>query len=1224
VTVSITYNDGHKEQFALQLKHRETGRDILEARSELNREKKNFYIASYCAEFEKLPPDIQDNYKFILFTNATFQNFHAVTNYKTQSCRTPSKSNFFNTDKIYQFQEYTNCHAAFYRKFYLFSAQKNVEKLNEAIVQIFREYFHSDSDIATCYIDFFGNLRMGNYINTEITKDEVILKLTSLLLSNHVIRTPLREERDEKIQQIEEAIQQFDVTLLQDIDKDFVRHNWCYPNRKRNLVEDWARENKMLRSKGEGVLNEQQKELLYYFKENLLFVTITQNCAELIYQIINLCKSAENVKIKFVLIGERIDNKNLEKWKIFGNLSDLKSNQELYKKMTTSFKISLQGRKAETLETLRSRFNLNFDDFITPNELFRMLQDDLLVGQAIEKLSGYYIPRILLKEEFSYKCLPEVCAQKTVIVQCNGKSKTFKELLKSEFRNLKFLDFNKFQQNHRDYTKSFVILTDEQFNQQLNSIFHLKLTDNNKLAWVDNKIKAEDLLILDKQVSVVCGTPGIGKSTMMKSLANECPLTHWVIIVPLKQHSWFFKNPSSTAKVLEYLFGSNTKIDQAILQYFKNSRHILFLFDGLDELDSNSISNAINIMKQFKDEGYKIWIFCTKYLEKTLRRELQIYSIYKIEDLKREDLKKYVCQHLQEKGVSAEKVATIIHKMFENNNEEIEKDILKYPLFLFIASEIVSESENCDNWEDILTVPHMFSRFIERRFRRNLEKVGYNQQAGLEVIIKGFKNYYSREYKFAALKTCFDPNLLENMKLKNDKQFVKQINEHGDFLGLILKINRDDTFVFCHHRFAEYFAALWLSENFEEFPLNVRRFIFDEKYLCIRYFFNLILAEGCLLHQAVLRQDVSEVERLIPTHWNKTDRGGRTPLHLAFSFGQKYPILKDGELSNNQCENSTTHQKILQCIVQAEGIDPLQKDAILGWNCFEYADASLSLPSLEELSKYKTLELDYLRNYKELKSLCHYCVSLGFVNLLTNVIHLKGLSNLDNFDKPLINLASECGQKEVVKLLIKNEVDLSRTCTDGRTALHEAALWGHCDLVKILINAKLDLNEKDSKENTPLQLAVKMGHFNIVKTLVEGGADVNTTDEGGRTPLHKASYRADTDIVEYLVEHGADVDCQDINQECSLQHAVQMGHFDVVKCLVERGANIQAMDKSKRTALHWAAYEGYNVMVKYLVGNGINIVAIDDDGKTALQIAVERQHENIVNYLKDAERGILR
>jgi hypothetical protein len=63
---------------------------------------------------------------------------------------------------------------------------------------------------------------------------------------------------------------------------------------------------------------------------------------------------------------------------------------------------------------------------------------------------------------------------------------------------------------------------------------------------------------------------------------------------------------------LEYLFGCNNKIDQATLQYFAKSREILFLFDGLDELNS-----VINTMKELKDEGYKIWIFCTKYLEKT-------------------------------------------------------------------------------------------------------------------------------------------------------------------------------------------------------------------------------------------------------------------------------------------------------------------------------------------------------------------------------------------------------------------------------------------------------------------------------------------------------------------------------------------------------------------------------------------------------------------------------
>jgi hypothetical protein len=59
-------------------------------------------------------------------------------------------------------------------------------------------------------------------------------------------------------------------------------------------------------------------------------------------------------------------------------------------------------------------------------------------------------------------------------------------------------------------------------------------------------------------------------------------------------------------------------------------------------------------------------------------------------------------------------------------------------------------------------------------------------------------------------------------------------------------------------------------------------------------------------------------------------------------------------------------------------------------------------------------------------------VSLGFVNLLSMLIKLKYLSNLDNFDKSIINLASERDQKEAVKLLIANDVDLSRTCPDGQ------------------------------------------------------------------------------------------------------------------------------------------------------------------------------------------------
>jgi ankyrin repeat protein len=1221
LTVDITTHETHNEKFLLQLKHRQRGRDQIEARSELNREKKNFNISDYRAEFERLSPEVQNNYKFILFTNATFRNFHEVRNYKIELCKTSFKANVFNTDNIYQFQESkTNFPKTFYRNFYLYSAQKNVQQLVDAISQIFCENFHSDSNTATCYIDFFGNLRMGTYLNTKITRDEIILKLTSLLLSNHVIRTPLRKERDEKIEQLEKAIQQFDVTLIQDIDQEFVKDNWCYSHRQDNLVEDWAKNNKMLPEQNQDKLDEKQKQILHYLMQNLLFVNVTTNFEDVVYAVVNLCRSTENFKIKFVLTGKVIQDQVLKKWTIFRNLSELRSNQHLYHNMMTSFKISLQGRKAETLETFKTQFDLHFEEFITPDILFRMLQDDLVVGTTMEKLSGYYIPRNLLKAEFNYMHLREICEQNTVIVQCNGHSKTFISLLNEKLTGLNILDLNNYQQDPSNYQKSYLVLTDQNFLEDNYPAIKLKLTQGNKLEWIKKKIEAEDLNVLDKQMKAIFGSPGIGKTTMMKRLANKCPLNYWVVVVPLQQYNWFLKNKPTVEEILNHFLSSTKKIDLQILQYFQKLKQILFLFDGLDELDNDSITNVISIMKQINKEGYRVWNFCTTYLKNTLRNALEIYSIYEVEDLKKEDLKEYVSQHLKEKGMETANIELITYKLFDDNIEEIDTNIVKVPLFLFIVSEIVSGYKNFDNLEEILTLTGMYSHFIDRKLQHNLNKTEFKYPEKSNIVIDAFKHYYYREYEIVALKSCLDPSLLEFLKIKNDKFFLKLIEQYGDILGLMIRINKDDTFVFSHHTFAEFFAALWLSENYEEFPLETRKFIFEEKYDRIRHFFNIKLAEGCPLHQAILRLDVSEVERLAPDYFEQLDRGGRTPLHIASQLGRKYPVSKDIEVSNNQnqCENSMKHQKILASLLNVKDIDPLRKDRLFQWNSFEYADASLSLLALENLSKKQQFKLKYLTNYHDLNILCNYCVSLGYGNILSTLIKVEGPSNLGKVNnKPLLNVAVENGHKDIVKLLIDNDIDLTQTCPEGRTPLHEAVLWGHFDLVRMFLDANLHANMKDYKGNTALQLAAKIGHLDIVKLLVERGAQVNTTDDIGQTPLHKTAYMTNKNIVEYLIANGAEPNIQDIERETILQHAVKMGQFEVIKCLIENRTDINAFDKSKRTALHYAALEGYQNIVEYLVENEANVAATDDDGKTALELAIERKHKNVIRYLED-------
>jgi chromosomal replication initiation ATPase DnaA len=155
----------------------------------------------------------------------------------------------------------------------------------------------------------------------------------------------------------------------------------------------------------------------------------------------------------------------------------------------------------------------------------------------------------------------------------------------------------------------------------------LQLIQHNKLVWSDNKIKDEDLNISDKQPKAIFGSPGIGKTIMMKRFANECPLKYWVVKVPLTQHRSFVQNKPTTADVLKQFLNSDKKVDQQVIKYFQRLKQILFLFDGVDELDNKTITIVISVVKQLIDEGYQILIFGRTYLKEMLTTELQIYSI---------------------------------------------------------------------------------------------------------------------------------------------------------------------------------------------------------------------------------------------------------------------------------------------------------------------------------------------------------------------------------------------------------------------------------------------------------------------------------------------------------------------------------------------------------------------------------------------------------------------
>jgi len=141
----------------------------------------------------------------------------------------------------------------------------------------------------------------------------------------------------------------------------------------------------------------------------------------------------------------------------------------------------------------------------------------------------------------------------------------------------------------------------------------------------------------------------------------------------------------------------------------------------------------------------------------------------------------------------------------------------------------------------------------------------------------------------------------------------------------------------------------------------------------------------------------------------------------------------------------------------------------------------------------------------------------------------------------------------------RNPVLLEAHSSDGWTALHLAAFFGHAELASALLDrgAQVDARSTNSMQNTPLHAAVAGGKLEAVKLLLNRGADVNASQQGGWTALQAAAQNGNREMVEVLLAHGADLHARASNNQSALDLALSQGHHELANFLEELGAKLQ-------------------------------------------------------------------
>jgi len=242
--------------------------------------------------------------------------------------------------------------------------------------------------------------------------------------------------------------------------------------------------------------------------------------------------------------------------------------------------------------------------------------------------------------------------------------------------------------------------------------------------------------------------------------------------------------------------------------------------------------------------------------------------------------------------------------------------------------------------------------------------------------------------------------------------------------------------------------------------------------------------------------------------------------------------------------------------------------------------------------------------------------------------------------------AAQAQDRDMIRTLLQQHVDVNAPQGDGATALHWAAYWDDPVSADLLLRAGASVNAANELGVTPLALASSGA---MADKLLAAGANPNLVTSTGESPLMAAARAGRADMAKALLLHGANVNAKEnVRGQTALMWAVAQRHPEVVRVLLEHGADVhvrtgsnpqlvytgevsgagrnpaewvmRTIDRGGSTALMFAARQGDVESAKLLLAGGASPNETGPDGMSALVLASYSGHGDLAAFLlnKDA------